>query len=291
MSSPTARIGVIGGTGLYDIEGLTDIKEVRPETPFGKPSDAIIVGKLGGAGIAFLPRHGKKHTINPTNVPSRANIYALKTLGVEFIISSNSCGSFKEELKPGHLLVPNQVIDRTRQRCSTFFDGGIVAHIPFADPFCPVLSEIVYKAAKEVGATVHKGGTFLAMEGPAFSTRAESKLYKAWGADVIGMTVLPEARLAREAEICYASIACITDFDSWHESNEAVSVGAILTTMRRNIDLAKKTIKLAAGRIPPKRQCPCADALGPAFVTDLALAPEEEKKRLGILIEKYVRKA
>jgi 5'-methylthioadenosine phosphorylase len=287
MSAPTARLAVIGGTGLYDIEGLADIREVRTETPFGKPSDAIIVGKLGGVGAAFLPRHGKNHTINPTSVPSRANIYALKALGVEFIIASNSCGSFKEELKPGHLLVPDQVIDRTRQRSSTFFDGGIVAHIPFADPFCPVLSEIVYKAAKEAGAAVHKGGTFLAMEGPAFSTRAESKLYKSWGADVIGMTVLPEAKLAREAEICYASIACITDFDSWHESNEAVSVGAILTTMHRNIDLAKKTIRLAAGRLPQQRQCPCADSIGPALVTDLALAPEEEKKRLGLLIEKY----
>jgi 5'-methylthioadenosine phosphorylase len=287
---PTARLAVIGGTGLYNIEGLADIKEVRPETPFGKPSDSIIVGKLGGVGVAFLPRHGKNHTINPTNVPSRANIYALKALGVEFIIASNSCGSFKEELKPGHLLVPDQVIDRTRQRCSTFFDGGIVAHIAFADPFCPVLSEIVYKAAKEVGATVHKGGTFLAMEGPAFSTRAESRLYKSWGADVIGMTVLPEAKLAREAEICYASIACITDYDSWCENKEAVSVGKILTTMRRNIEFAKKTIKLAVEKLPQQRQCPCVDALGPAIVTDLTLAAGEEKKRLGLLIKKYIKK-
>jgi len=248
------------------------------------------VGKLGGVGIAFLPRHGRHHTISPTNVPARANIYALKALGVEFIISSNSCGSFKEAVKPGHLLVPDQIIDRTRQRCSTFFDVDIVAHIPFADPFCPVLSDIIYKAAKEAGATVHKGGTFVAMEGPAFSTRAESKLYKAWGADVIGMTVLPEAKLAREAEICYASIACITDFDSWHESKEAVSVERILTTMRRNIDLAKKTVKLAAGRIPKKRSCGCVGALGPAVVTDLSLAPVEEKKRLGLLIAKYIKK-
>jgi 5'-methylthioadenosine phosphorylase len=290
MSLVQARIGVIGGTGLYDIEGLAEIKEVRPETPFGKPSDAIIVGKLGGAGIAFLPRHGRKHTINPTNVPARANIYALKALGVEFIIASNSCGSFKEELKPGDLLVPDQIIDRTRQRQSTFFDRGIVAHIAFADPFCPVLSNIVYEAAKEVGATVHKGGTFIAMEGPAFSTRAESRLYKAWGADVLGMTVLPEAKLAREAEICYASIACITDYDSWHESKEAVSVETILTTMRNNIDFAKKTIKLAAAWLPEKRPCGCVDALGPAFVTDLKLASENEKKKLGILIEKYTKK-
>jgi 5'-methylthioadenosine phosphorylase len=290
MPSLHARIAVIGGTGLYDIEGLAEIKEVRPETPFGKPSDTIIVGKLGGAGIAFLPRHGKKHTINPTNVPSRANIYALKALGVEFIIASNSCGSFKEELKPGHLLVPDQIIDRTRQRQSTFFDGGIVAHIAFADPFCPVLSDIIYEAAREVGATVRKGGTFIAMEGPAFSTRAESRLYKAWGADVLGMTVLPEAKLAREAEICYASIACITDYDSWHESKATVSVETILTTMRHNIDFAKKTIKLAAGRLPEKRQCGCVDALGPAIVTDLKLASANEKKRLGILIEKYTKK-
>jgi len=235
MSQPQARIAVIGGTGLYKIEGMTEVKEVRPETPFGKPSDSVIVGKMGGVGIAFLPRHGKNHTISPTNVPSRANIYALKTLGVEFIIASNSCGSFKEELKPGDLLVPDQIIDRTRQRNSTFFDGGIVAHIQFAEPFCAVLSDIVYKAAKEAGATVHKGGTFIAMEGPAFSTRAESRLYKSWGADVIGMTVLPEAKLAREAEICYASIACITDYDSWHEAKEAVSVERIVTTMNHNI--------------------------------------------------------
>jgi 5'-methylthioadenosine phosphorylase len=290
MSQPTARLAVIGGTGLYDIEGLTDVKEIRPETPFGLPSDSIIVGKLGGVGIAFLPRHGRNHTISPTGVPSRANIYALKTLGVEFIISSNSCGSFKEELKPGHLLVPDQVIDRTRCRQSTFFDGGIVAHIQFADPFCPVLGDIVYRAAKEAGAAVHMGGTFVAMEGPAFSTRAESRLYKAWGADVIGMTVLPEAKLAREAEICYASIACVTDYDSWHKTKEPVSVETILTTMRGNVDLAKKTVRLAAGRLPEKRLCDCSTALGPALVTDLSLASPQEKKKLGLLIGKYLEK-
>jgi 5'-methylthioadenosine phosphorylase len=287
---PTARIGVIGGTGLYDIQGLTEVEEVRPLTPFGRPSDAILVGKLGEVGIAFLPRHGKKHTISPTEVPSRSNIYALKALGVEFIISSNSCGSFKEELKPGHLLVPDQIIDRTRQRVSTFFSGGIVAHIQFADPFCPVLSDIVYKAAKDAGATVHKGGTFIAMEGPAFSTRAESRLYKAWGADVLGMTVLPEAKLAREAEICYASIACITDYDSWHESNEIVSVDTVLKIMRRNIDFAKKAVKLAAGRLAGKRWCACGSALDGAIVTDLSSVPEEQKKKLNLLIGKYVKK-
>src|SRR4030042_1736053 len=287
---PAAKIGVIGGSGLYEIDGLTDIEEVNIDTPFGKPSDSIVVGKLGGVGIAFLPRHGRGHRISPTEAPSRANIYVLKALGVEFIISSNSGGSFKEELKPGHLLIPDQVIDRTRGRVSTFFSGGIVAHIQFADPFCPVLNDIVYKAAKEAGATVHKGGTFIAMEGPAFSTRAESRLYKAWGADVLGMTVLPEAKLAREAEICYASIACIPAYDSWHEANEAVSVEAILTTMRNNIDLAKKTIRLAAGRVPQKRGCACATALGGAIVTDLALATTEQKKKLELIIGKYVGK-
>jgi 5'-methylthioadenosine phosphorylase len=289
MSQPQARIGVIGGTGLYDIEGLTEVKEVRPETPFGRPSDVIIVGKLGGVGIAFLPRHGKGHRISPTEVPSRANIYALKSLGVEFIISSNSCGSFKEELRPGHLLIPDQVIDRTRGRVSTFFTDGIVAHIPFADPFCPVLGDIIYKAARDSGAIVHKGGMFIAMEGPAFSTRAESRLYKSWGADVLGMTVLPEAKLAREAEICYASIACITDYDSWHEANEAVSVEAILTTMRNNIDFAKKTISLAAGRMPEKRECGCASALGGAIVTDEKVIPAEQKKKLNLIIGKYMK--
>jgi 5'-methylthioadenosine phosphorylase len=287
---PKARIGVIGGTGLYDIEGLTDTEEVSPDTPFGKPSDAIIVGKLGGVGIAFLPRHGRGHRIPPTAVPSRANIFALKSLGVEFIISSNSCGSFKEDLRPGHLLIPDQIIDRTQHRTNTFFSEGIVAHIQFSDPFCPVLSQIVYQSALEAGATVHKGGTFIAMEGPAFSTRAESRLYKAWGADVIGMTVLPEARLAREAEICYTSIACVTDYDSWHETNETVTVEAIVTTMRNNIDFAKKTVGLAAGRVPSKRECDCASALGPALVTDMSTVPEAQKRKLDLLIGKYIRK-
>jgi 5'-methylthioadenosine phosphorylase len=249
------------------------------------------VGRLGGAGIAFLPRHGRNHTIYPTAVPSRANIYALKALGVEFIIASNSCGSFKTELEPGHLLVPDQIIDRTRQRKNTFFDSGIVAHFQFAEPFCPELSDIVYQAARETGATVHQGGTFVAMGGPAFSTRAESRLYKSWGADVIGMTVFPEAVLAREAEICYASIACITDYDSWHESNEAVSVEAVLKRMSQNVAFARQTIKLAAGRLPDKRGCEWAGARGPALVTDLSLATPEEKQRLGVLIEKYVKKA
>ena len=290
MPAAKAKIAVIGGTGLYDIEGITDIAQADIDTPFGKTSDSIGIGRLDGVSVAFLPRHGKGHRLSPTEVPARANIYALKSLGVEYIISSNSCGSFKEELKPGHLLVPDQIIDRTHHRFHSFFDDGIVAHIQFADPFCPVLSDIVYRCALEAGATVHRGGTFIAMEGPAFSTRAESRLYRSWGADVIGMTVLPEARLAREAEICYASIACITDYDSWHETNETVTVEAILTTMRNNIDFARKTVKLAAGRLPAKRECDCANALGPAIVTDLSAVPAAQKKKLDLLIGKYLKK-
>jgi 5'-methylthioadenosine phosphorylase len=288
MPAPRARIGVIGGTGLYDIEGMTAIEQADIDTPFGKPSDSIGIGSINGVGIAFLPRHGKGHRISPTNVPSRANIYALKSLGVEFIISSNSCGSFKEDIKPGHLLIPDQIIDRTQKRTNTFFDEGIVAHIQFADPFCPVLSKIIYEAALETGAIVHNGGTFIAMEGPAFSTRAESRLYKSWDADVIGMTVLPEARLAREAEICYASIACATDYDSWHETNETVTVEAILSIMASNVDHARKTIQMAASRMPEKRQCGCVDALGPALVTDMSRVPDEQKKKFNLLLKKYI---
>jgi 5'-methylthioadenosine phosphorylase len=285
---PEAKLGVIGGTGLYDIEGVTDMKEVDIDTPFGSPSDSIFVGRLGDIGIAFLPRHGRGHRISPTEVPSRANIYALKSLGVEQIIAINSCGSFKEELAPGHLLIPDQIVDRTRDRDNTFFGNGIVAHIQFADPFCEVLSRVLYESALEIGATVHKGGTFVAMEGPAFSTRAESRLYRAWGVDVIGMTVLPEARLAREAEICYASIACITDYDSWHETNETVSIEAILEVQRQNIGAARKIIGLAAGRLPDVRDCECASALGPAIVTARELIPAEQKEKLDLLIGKYI---
>jgi 5'-methylthioadenosine phosphorylase len=287
MTQAQAKIGVIGGSGLYEIEGLTGVTEVNPETPFGKASDSIVVGKLGKTGIAFLPRHGRGHRILPTEVPYRANIYALKSLGVEHIIAINSCGSFKEEIKPGHLLIPDQIIDRTTSRASTFFGGGIVAHIQFADPFCPELAQILYQSAKEAGATVHKGGTFIAMEGPAFSTRGESRLYKAWGADIIGMTVLPEAKLAREAEICYASIACVTDYDSWHETKEPVSIEIVLNTMHQNIETAKKIIKLAVGKIPGARKCACATALATAIVTQAKLIPAERQKQLKLLIGKY----
>ena len=208
-----ARVAVIGGSGFYDMEGLTELEEVHQRTPFGDPSDSIILGTLEGTRVAFLPRHGKGHRILPTDVPARANIYALKSLGVEFIISVSAVGSLREELQPLHLIVPDQIIDRTRARASTFFGGGLVGHVALADPFCPVLSEIVYDSAREAGAAVHRGGTLVVMEGPAFSTRAESRLYRSWGADVIGMTALPEAKLAREAEICYAILACARLYD------------------------------------------------------------------------------
>jgi len=287
---PQAKIGVIGGTGLYDIEGLTDIEEIDIDTPFGKPSDTITIGKLEGVGIAFLPRHGKGHRILPTEIPVRANIYALKWLGVEHIIAVNAVGSFKEAIKPGDLLIPDQLIDRTRSRVNTLFGEGIVAHIPFADPFCPVLSQIVYQAAQETGATVHRGGTYVVMEGPAFSTRAESFLYRSWGADVIGMTALPEAKLAREAEICYASIACVSDYDCWHEAHESVTVKIIVDILRKNADIAKKIIRLAVGRIPERRDCPCASALKTAIITAPEMIPAEQKEKLNLLIGKYLTK-
>jgi len=285
---PEAKIGVIGGTGLENIEGLEDIEEVNIDTPFGKPSDSIITGRLEGKGIAFLPRHGRGHSISPTEIPGRANIYALKSLGVEHIIASCSAGSFKKEIEPGHLLIPDQLIDRTRLRTSTFFGEGIVGHIPFADPFCPALSKVLYEASKETGATVHNGGTIVVMEGPAFSTRAESRLYRSWDADLIGMTTLPEAKLAREAEICYAVIGCVTDYDSWWKSAEAITVDVILNIMLQNTNTAKDIIRKSVNRIPEKRDCPCPTALQTAFVTAPEAIPPEQKKKLELIIRKYI---
>jgi len=285
---PKAKIGVIGGTGLYDIEGLTGIEEVDIDTPFGKPSDIITVGGLEGVSVAFLPRHGRGHRISPTELPTRANIYALKSLGVESIIAICSAGSFKKEVKPGDLLIPDQLIDRTRSRVNTFFSDGIVAHVAFGEPFCPVLSRTLYECARKAGASVHPRGTLVVMEGSAFSTRAESRLYRSWGADIIGMTALPEAKLAREAEICYAVVGCVTDYDSWWERGEPVTVDIILDTLHKNVDTARKIIKLAASRIPEKRECGCVAALEGAIVTDPRFIPTEQKKKLNLLIGKYI---
>jgi 5'-methylthioadenosine phosphorylase len=283
-----AKIGVIGGTGLYEIEGMTDIRDVSLDTPFGSPSDNLTLGKLNGIGVAFLPRHGRGHRILPSEIPARANIYALKSLGVEHIISISSCGSYKEELKPGELLIPDQIIDRTQGRISTFFGDGLVAHVSFADPFCSEFSSFLYNCAVEAGAAVHNGGTYVAMEGPAFSTRAESRLYKSWNADVIGMTAVPEAKLAREAEICYATICCITDYDSWKEHEAGVTVDVIIDVQKKNIAMAKKIITLAVKKMPGKRQCGCQTALKTSIVTAPAVMTLEQKKKYDLLIGKYI---
>jgi len=283
-----ARIGIIGGTGLYHMEGLSDIEEVRVKTPYGDPSDAIVLGNLEGSRLAFLPRHGRGHRISPSELPARANIYALKSLGVEWIISVGAVGSLKEEIHPLDLVIPDQLIDHTCQRPSTFFGQGIIVHTVFAQPYCPVLSQIVYAAARDVGARVHKGGTYLVMEGPLFSTRAESDLYRSWGASVIGMTALPEAKLAREAEICYATLACVTDYDCWHEAYESVTIEMIVANLLKNVDTAKRIVRLASGRIPQRRDCLCGTALKNAIVTAPEHISAARKKELALLIGKYV---
>jgi 5'-methylthioadenosine phosphorylase len=283
------KIGIIGGTGLYDIEGMTDISEVELNTPFGKPSDSITVGTLGAARLAFLPRHGRGHRLNPAEVPYRANIFALKSLGVEWVISINSAGSFKEEICPGCLVIPDQIIDRTTRRVSTFFGEGLVIHVPFADPFCPVLSDILYRAARDSGAMVHRGGTFVCMEGPLFSTRAESCLYQSWGASIVGMTVIPEAGLAREAELCYASVVCVSDYDCWYERYESVTAEMIIDVIRQNVSTSKNIIRSASQLIPPQRDCDCKDALKTAIVTAPEHIHAEKKKDLALLIGKYLK--
>ncbi len=283
-----AEIGVIGGSGLYNMEGLSEIEEIRITTPFGEPSDAIIVGNLEGIRVAFLPRHGKGHRINPSNLPVKANIYALKSLGVERIISVNAVGSLKEEIQPMDLVIPDQFIDRTKGRDNTFFTSGIVGHISFAEPFCPVLSQILFEAATKAGAKVHKGGTYLVIEGPQFSTKAESQLYRSWGADVIGMTALPEAKLAREAEICYAMLAIVTDYDCWRPSYETVSAEMILTDLQKGVDVAKEILRLTIPRITQKRECACVTALKNAIATSPEYISDKAKEKLKLLLGKYL---
>jgi 5'-methylthioadenosine phosphorylase len=288
MPNAKAKIGVIGGTGLYDIKELKSVKEVEIDTPFGKPSDVITVGKLEGEGIAFLPRHGQGHRLTPSEVPYRANIYAMKSLGVEWLISVNAVGALKLKFKPGQLVIPDQLIDLTRKRESSFFGEGLVAHIPFADPFCPVLSGILFRASQRLGAESHPKATCVTIEGPAFSSRAESKLYCSWDADIIGMTSSPEARLAREAEICYASIASVTDYDSWHEQAEPLAVDVILDTLHQNVDTIKQIIKLAVTWLPDERQCVCVSAMKSAIATGGKHIPAGQKKRLALLVGKYI---
>ena len=285
---PEARVGIIAGSGFYEMEGLTDTEEISIKTPFGEPSDSIILGDLEGVRVAFIPRHGRGHRISPTDIPVRANIYAMKTLGVERIISVAAVGSLNERIKPLDLVVPDQLIDRTRNRVSSFFDGGIVAHIMFAEPYCHVTSRILLEAAKNMDITVHEGGTYLAMEGPQFSTKAESNLYRSWGADIIGMTGLPEAKLAREAEICYASLSFVTDYDCWYDMDEAVTVDMILSNLRENISIAKKIVRKAVALFPESRDCACQNALMNSIITAPGLIPPQVKKDLAPIIGKYI---
>ncbi len=283
------KIGVVGGSGLYEMETLTEIEQVKIDTPLGDPSDAYVLGTLEGVRVVFLPRHGRGHRISPSELNFRANIYGFKKLGVEYMISVTAVGSLKENIHPLDVVIPDQFFDRTRQRVSTFFGEGLVAHIAFADPVCPDLSELLYQAAVENGATVHKGGTYLCMEGPAFSTRAESNVYRQLGMDVIGMTNLQEAKLAREAEICYATMAMVTDYDCWHEEEEDVTVEAIIQNLMKNATLAKKIIQTVVPKISGERRCVCANALQYALITDRSLIPEETKQKLDLIVGKYLK--
>jgi len=286
-------IGVIGGSGLYEIEELTDVREIKLETPFGAPSDVYVTGTLGDAKMVFLPRHGRGHRLLPSEVNYRANIYGMKTLGVENIISVSAVGSMKEAIVPGHIVIPDQFFDRTQgKRASTFFGNGVVGHVQFADPVCSDLSSILVVAAKNVGATVHEGGTYICIEGPNFSTRAESNIFRSWGVDIIGMTNLPEARLAREAEICYGTVALATDYDCWHDGHDDVSVEAVIAIIQQNVATAKQIIKNAANMIVlqrQKRHCACSEALKFAIMTDKKLIPSATLKNLEPIVGKYLK--
>ena len=288
---PKAKIGVIGGSGLYQIAGLTEVEEARLSTPFGDPSDAFFIGTLAGERVAFLPRHGRGHTLLPTEIPFRANIYAMKLLGVERIISASAVGSLREELRPTDIVFPDQFFDRTRQRVSTFFGGGIAAHVSFGDPVCRDLVDTLESTARAVleGVDIHRGGTYLCMEGPAFSTKAESEAYRSMGMSVIGMTNLQEAKLAREAEICYATIALVTDYDCWHPGHDAVTVEMIIEFLNRNAENAQTLVAGAIARLVKKdRKCKCGDSLRHAIITSPDKISAEAKQRLEAIIGRYL---
>jgi 5'-methylthioadenosine phosphorylase len=288
VSVEAASIGLIGGSGLYGLAGLTDARELDVSTPFGPPSDAVFVGTLGDRSVAFLARHGRSHRLLPGEINYRANIYAMKALGVERILSASAVGSMKEAVHPRDVVVPDQFIDRTQQRRATFFGDGIAAHVALADPICPETRRVLGEAARRAGATVHDGGTYLCMEGPAFSTRAESRLYRSWGVDVIGMTNLTEAKLAREAEICYATLALVTDYDCWHEDEADVSVTGVLENLRANAALAAAALRDAVTALPhSRRSCACGDALAQAIITPVDAMTPEARARLGVLLDKY----
>ncbi len=280
-------IGVIGGSGLYEMDGLKILEEVLLDTPFGKPSDVYIVGELEGRRVVFLPRHGRGHRISPSELNFRANIWGMKKLGVDAIIAVSAVGSMKEEIVPGHMVIIDQFFDRTKGRASTFFTDGVVAHVTFAEPLCSSLRKNLIASGKEAGATVHEKGTYLCMEGPQFSTRAESQIYRKWGVDVIGMTNLQEAKLAREAEICYATIALSTDYDCWYEGHDDVTIDMVIETLQKNVAMAKKMVRLALGKIDTKRTCGCRSAMQHAILTDRKVIPPATKKKLEIIAGKY----
>ncbi|KIH76964.1 methylthioadenosine phosphorylase [Geoalkalibacter ferrihydriticus] len=287
MSQPV--IGVIGGSGLYQMDELIEVREEHVETPFGAPSDAYICGMLGNVKMVFLPRHGRGHRLLPSEVNYRANIYGMKTLGVERIISVSAVGSMKEAIVPGHIVIPDQFFDRTQgKRASTFFGKGVAGHVQFADPVCDDLAQVLQSSAKQVGAVVHKGGTYLCIEGPNFSTRAESNIYRSWGVDIIGMTNIPEARLAREAEICYATVALATDYDCWHAEHDDVSVEAVIAIIQKNVATARGIIQAAAKQLGNARGCGCGAALEFAIMTDKSLIPEQTRRDLAPIIGKYL---
>jgi 5'-methylthioadenosine phosphorylase len=283
-----ATIGIIGGSGLYAMKGLTDTKEIRVKTPFGDPSEAIVTGLLEGKRVAFLARHGRGHRILPTEINFRANIYALKLLGVDRIISVSAVGSLKEELAPGEFLVADQFVDRTRNRISTFFGGGLVAHVTFDKPTCPQVSRVLADASDHCGVKVHRKGTYICMEGPQFSTLAEANMHRAMHFDVIGMTNVTEAKLAREAELCYGTIAMITDYDCWHPGHESVTGAQIIATLNQNAENAQRVLREAVKSLPVARDCKCASALAHALITDPKLVPKSTKKRLAAIISKYM---
>jgi 5'-methylthioadenosine phosphorylase len=283
-------IGIIGGSGLYEMEGLESIEERRIETPFGPPSDVYVTGLLGGRRIAFLARHGRGHRLMPSELNFRANIFGFKLLGAEWVISAAAVGSMREELAPLHIVIPDQFFDRTKGRISTFFGDGIVVHVSFADPTCPVLGRQLLSAGQSVGARVHWGGTYLCMEGPQFSTRAESRIYRSWGVDVIGMTNLQEAKLCREAEICYATLAMVTDYDVWHDTEADVTVEAVVAVLKQNAETAKAIIRTAVSSFPARREgCHCPNALRDAIISAPSAIPPQVRERLRPIIGKYVK--
>ncbi len=284
-----AQIGIIGGSGLYEMDALTDVREIGVETPFGKPSDNFIIGTLEGARVAFLARHGRGHRLTPGELPFRANIYAMKLLGVERIISASAVGSLQEQYAPTDIVIPEQFFDRTRGRVSTFFGEGVVAHISFAHPVCKSLGDVIAAAGESAGIKIHRGGTYLCMEGPAFSTLAESRLYRSWGMDVIGMTNLQEAKLAREAEICYSTMALVTDYDCWHPDHDAVTVEMIIEYLNKNSTNAQMIIRDAVRQLATApRECKCGVSLRHAILTQHGVIPADTKKKLSAIIGKYV---